>query len=123
MDRVISDLISSLTQVPDAPVPKSPASPIEEPHEVVRKRDEIAMLERFWSNRLEAYKQQNEKLKQQLDSLNEVQLSSPPRQAPKSPAAASDEQVNLQKCLEQNSQQPLRCCREVKDFVRTVTES
>lgn len=91
---------------------------------MIRKQDEIAMLERFWSNRLEAYRLQNEKLKQQLDSLNqvEVHLSAPPQQSPKSPAPASDVQVKLQKCLERNSQQPLRCCREVKEFVRFVTE-
>lgn len=81
------------------------------------------MLERFWSNRLEAYKLQNERLKQQLDSLNKVDVALPaPQLSAKQPDPASEQQQKLQKCLESNSQQPLKCCREVKEFVRSVAE-
>lgn len=88
-----------------------------------RKQQEIERLQRFWNNRLEAYKKQNEELKQKLDSLNNKQLQSPALKLDsKLTDAPSCQQEKLQKCLETYSQQPLKCCREVKDFVKSVTE-
>ena len=89
-----------------------------------RKRQEVATLERFWSNRLEVYKKQNEELKQKLDSLNQVEFLLPaPKLAPKLTDPPSERQQKLEQCLKLNSQQPLKCCREVKDFVKAVSDT